>query len=248
MRFPPDLWLLVSDVDDTLLGNDEGLIRFAQAMDDHPNLKVCLNSSRPTQSIWRTLSRSTSRIQPHAIIGAMGTEISVEGEPLTHWFETAGDWSRDPFDHLMNRLGFEPHAPEFQTKHKASFHVPSHGVQRVTDAINQEGLDCHMVVSGSTNLDIMPPGFGKGPATAFMAAVFGVSLDRLVVSGDSANDLDMFNVSKQCIAVGNACASLTKHLDPTRTYFAKQSHADGVLEGLRHWGAIRPTPKEAHTP
>jgi len=241
-------WMLVSDVDDTLFGHEDALARFAAAIADRPDLLVCLNSSRPIASIDHTLAESSVDLRVDATIGAMGTEMRIRGEPLSLWSVTDRQWSRQPIDEIMTRLGFEAHREEFQTPLKASFRVPHDRLCEVAGALHDAEVPARVISSGQDDLDILPPGGGKGAATVFIAAYMNVGLDRLVVSGDSANDFDMFDAADRGIVVGNARAELRERVDPEKTYFARQSHADGVLEGLQHWGALAPALPEYSTP
>ena len=74
---PGGRWLLVSDVDDTLLGDDEALSRLLSALDEAGTVLLALNSSRPLASVRQTLDSlgSTQTLAPVALIGAMGTEM-----------------------------------------------------------------------------------------------------------------------------------------------------------------------------
>ena len=64
-------------------------------------------------------------------------------------------------------------------------------------------------------------------------------MPQLVVAGDSANDVLMFDAVEKAIAVGNAREELLRVADPVKTYFAKGRCAAGIIEGLRHYGAHR---------
>lgn len=232
---PEEKWLLVSDVDDTLVG-DDSWERFVTTVQNTPALYVCLNSSRPVESIEKTLAEVPGDYPPHAMIGAMGTEVYVGGQPEPTWFERFGDWDRSVIDKLMEELGYEQHIPEYQRKFKASFAVPAADVRKVTEEIGKTGLPAQIIASGESDFDVLPPNAGKGPAALHVAEVFGVPIERLIVSGDSANDLAMFAVAQNGIVVGNARAELRERVDKKVAYFAEKHRADGVLEGLAHYG------------
>ena len=73
----------------------------------------------------------------------------------------------------------------------------------------------------------------------WVAARLGIPPERLIVAGDSGNDLAMFHAAGKAIAVGNARDELLERADPLRTFIARGPRAWGLIEGLRHWGAIR---------
>jgi len=237
MTDPTKQWLLVTDVDQTLVGNDEGLAAFAEARGACPQLAVSLNSSRPTPSVQKTMESLAVNFVPDAMICAMGTEITIEGQPDTEWQKRFTGWDRAVIQNVMNQLGFEAHDAEFQTEYKASYAVPAGpDQQKAIDAIRQTGLNVRIVCSGASDFDVLPAGADKGDATLHVAKRFGIDRAHLLVSGDSANDLAMFRVCDKGIVVGNARAELKEAVDANRVYFASGACAAGILEGLQHWG------------
>lgn len=234
---PP--WLLISDVDDTLTGDNNALKNWTNHVATRtPRLTVALNSSRPADSIDATLRAVfPAGFKPHAIITAMGTQIRINGNWLDTWTDRFADWPREKIAQTVTALGHRPHADEYQTPHKASFAVPAGPAQaEVTAALNARNLPCRIIASGSDDLDILPPGGGKDHATLFLANHLGVDpTHRLIVAGDSANDLAMFRVATRAIAVGNARTELLSAMPPNTSYHATAHHAAGVLEGLEHY-------------
>jgi len=236
----PSSWLLISDVDDTLTGDDAALAAFAEAVATRsPRLTVALNSSRPAASVDATLAAVfPAGFQPDAIITAMGTQIRVGGAWVKAWTQRFAGWPRDAIAEVVESLGHRPHDGEYQTPHKASFAVPQGDAQDAVRAeLDRRQLPCRIIASGSDDMDILPPGGGKDHATLFLAEHLGVDpKTRLVVAGDSANDLAMFNVASRSVAVGNARGELVDAMPPATSYHAAARHAAGVLEGLEHYG------------
>ena len=87
-------WLLISDVDNTLFGDQRALERFTDVAAEEANFTFVLNSSRPIASILKTLDSAPAGFEPAAIIGAMGTEIQVRGTVLSDWAAPTRPWSR----------------------------------------------------------------------------------------------------------------------------------------------------------
>lgn len=238
-------WLLVTDVDETLTGDDAALKRFIATVKRSPRLLVALNSSRPIASVETTLAGFPAPFEPDATITAMGTEVRVGGRALEAWDERFVGWDRAVVDRVIQKLGYPPHPPELQTPYKASFAIPAGAdQQRATDALLATGLPVRTIASGASDFDILPECAGKDHATLFLAEHLGVEAERLIVAGDSANDLAMFRAACKGIVVANARDELRSAVDPERVCFADQSRAAGVLEGLARWGAplqIEPT-------
>ena len=62
---------------------------------------------------------------------------------------------------------------------------------------------------------------------------------QVLVAGDTANDSAMFLLEGVSgIVVENALPELLAVIGSNRTYVARQAMADGVLEGLSHFGIV----------
>ncbi|MEV8466924.1 HAD-IIB family hydrolase [Fluviibacterium sp. DFM31] len=234
-------WCLISDIDDTLTGDDAALERLGQVLAAYRDrVKFAVNSSRPLASVRQTLAEVfPSSMIPDATITAMGTEITVAGAPLASWSARFEGWPQARVFEILAGLGHRPHAPEFQTPLKVSFAVPVAAQDAAQEAL--EGLPCQIIASGRDDFDVLPEGAGKGAATLHLAQALGCDPDRVIVAGDSGNDVAMFQAVGQGIAVANARQELLRALTPGTFFHASAPHAGGVLEGLKRYGAIPDT-------
>ena len=90
-------------------------------------------------------------------------------------------------------LAFQPR--EFQSDFKVSCFAHSASVElldRVKTALQEEQLNTEIVYSSRRDLDVLPGDVNKGTAAAFTAWTLGIPKDRVIVCGDSGNDLAMF--------------------------------------------------------
>lgn len=227
-------WLLVTDVDGTLTGDPGSLADLLHALSGR--VLTVLNSSRPIASVRRTLLGFPGAWMPAGIIGALGTEIEIEGRPVFEWGQRFGAWDRNPIDAAMAEHGFTPHDAEYQTPRKASFTVPVERREVAIGAVVASGVESEVFTSGEDDFDVVPPGAGKGPAACFVAEVLGVSPDRLITAGDALIDADLVEVGRG-ILVGNATAEV-RDAASDEVYRASAEHAAGVLEGLRRHGVV----------
>lgn len=237
-------WLLVSDVDDTLTGDQPALFRLCQALSkNRSRVKFALNSSRPAGSVDKTVADYFPEgFAPDAIITGLGTEIRVDGAWLAGWQDQFVDWPREKIVAIVESMGFEPHAPEFQTPAKASFAVPGRdNAERVLAALKHEGLPFQSIYSGTSDLDLIAPEAGKDAALRYLAKHFSIPPERTIAAGDSGNDLAMFQAAGRAIAVGNARVELLETMPRSTTYHAVASHAAGVFEGLVANGVLPET-------
>lgn len=236
-------WLLVSDVDDTLLGDERALVRLAEVLRraEDFDLAVAYNSSRPCASLRNTLAAETNLPAPDYLIGALGTEIEdgTTGQPLTDYVRHLDQsWERDRVVALAEEFGFEPHPQEYQRPFKASFDVPGKGAfDAFTRRLEEEGIEARTIFSMGKNLDVIPPQASKGRVIDYLRDRLDVAPDHVLAAGDSGNDVDMFEPPRRVIIVGNAEARL-RRLQGDHIYHAEATHAAGVLEGLQHWGVV----------
>jgi sucrose-6F-phosphate phosphohydrolase len=234
-------WLLVSDVDDTLTGDDAALVRLGAAFAAAPSLTVAYNSSRPCASVRQTIAANPALPVPDFLIGALGTEIEDgrSGERLEEYTAVLNkNWQRDAVVAIATSLDFRPHEAVYQTPLKASYDIADEAAyQRFMAEMARAGLRAKVIFSNRIKLDIVPEMAGKGSAIRYLVERLGLPADRAIVAGDSGNDRDMFQTPFRGVVVGNADADL-KALQGDHIYFAHKDHAAGVLEGLGYWGVL----------
>ena len=233
--------LLVSDLDGTLLGNDEALRRFAGWYGAHRDrLGLVYASGRGVDSVMRVI-KTTDLPEPVAVIGGVGTEICLypSTTPLPVWTkQISAGWDGERIRRVLARLtGLEPQPAEFQSALKVSYYL--HGAR--PDAIDElrrilrtAGLRAAVLYSSDRDLDVLPAGVDKGAAAAFLAERWGFAAEEIIVAGDSGNDLSLFEQGFEGIIVHNAQWEL-RRLRGATVYHADRAVAAGVLEGLQYW-------------
>ncbi len=82
--------------------------------------------------------------------------------------------------------------------------------------------------------EIVPAGYTKGTAIEYTAKTLGVPMDLCYVFGDSSNDMPMFDVAKNSIAMGNAPDSIKA----AASYVTKPIREDGIYHAMKHFGFI----------
>ena len=247
MPTPITPWLLISDVDDTLLGDDNATRRFADAVAERDGLTVVYNSSRFLESILGSI-RETGLPTPDAVIGGMGTQVQARSERLRGTDAAAAfdersrtlvkpGWGDRVRDLLGRHERVEVQPAKNQSDLKASFYVPGALPQLLTEfeaMLHDAGLDGELTYSSNRDVDILPRGVNKASACRFVAETLGFGDDRVVVCGDSGNDRAMLTAGFRAVVVANHRPELAD-LHGERIYRAASGHADGVLEGLAHW-------------
>jgi hydroxymethylpyrimidine pyrophosphatase-like HAD family hydrolase len=93
------------------------------------------------------------------------------------------------------------------------------------------GEELAVCSSGPDNLELTAPGVSKGSAVTWLAGRLGLTLDQVMVVGDSLNDLSMFELDCFKVAMANA---ETEILD--RASFVTASHQDdGVARAVERF-------------
>jgi sucrose-6F-phosphate phosphohydrolase len=239
---------LISDIDGTLLGDDEALqVLVDRIASLRPHLRVAYATGRMYPSVREALTESALP-QPDAVICAVGTEIHryPSGQVVQEWHDRLGrDWSAERVRQLLGgQPDVELQPDDCQSDLKASFYwrdVPPQRLDDVRMRLREAGLRAEIIYSSNRDLDVLPAGANKGTAAAFLASVWGIPPERVMVSGDSGNDRALFEQGFRGIVVANAHAEL-KELAGPHVYQARRPFAGGILEGLEHWLSKDPTP------
>jgi sucrose-6-phosphatase len=244
--------LFATDLDGTLLGNPESAQRFKDAWESVPrNKRRCLvyNSGR---SVKDTLSLIAARklSQADYIIGGVGTEFHDATTPgiVPEFVAQFGEgWNLPLVEEIVGTTpGVERQPPEFLHPYKSSWYLhraTREQIEALKHRLNEVGLHVTVVYSSLRYLDVLPSRADKGNALAWLCQRIGVPLDAVLVAGDTGNDSSMFLLDGvKGIAVENAQPELLEAVVKLPVFVATRVMADGVLEGLKHFGVIPDIP------
>lgn len=245
-------FLLVTDLDNTLIGDDSALSSLNKTLiktQTHYGTKIVYSTGR-SLSLYRQLCQEKSLLPPDALITSVGTEIysnpSEDNFDLAWANQVSEGWDREAVctvsSHFSDLL-LQPQSE--QTPFKVSYYLAesmaSEVIPRLKGALAQHQLQVQVIYSASYALDILPTNGGKGSALQYLRNKWEIPAEKTVVCGDSGNDIALFEGEERGIIVGNAkvelCQWYYSHQTPFR-YFAKQHYANGILEGLIHFGFI----------
>jgi sucrose-phosphate synthase len=237
--------LLVSDIDNTLIGDRAGLAALARVLRERPrSLGFGIATGRHLASAVEVL-RQWRVPHPDVLITAVGSEIHYGPQlrPDSGWQRHIQHlWRRDALAGLFSVVpGLSLQSDDQQSDFKLSYNVDPEwmpDLRALQAKVREAGLHANLIFSHDTYLDILPVRASKGQAIRYLAYKWGLPLSAFLVAGDSGNDLEMLTGDTQAVVVSNHSAELEILRGLEQVYFAGAPCAYGVLEGMAHYGLI----------
>jgi sucrose-6-phosphatase len=239
-----------SDLDATLLGNPEATLRFKAAWEALPPEErpiLVYNSGRLVDDVLNLLAEDLLP-RPDFIVGGVGTQIWDSRtdtclDEFTSLFK--GSWDLATIAHVLSDFpGITRQPPDFLHPYKDSYYfhkATPHQIEELEEKLAAAGLKVTVVYSSHRDLDILPAAASKGSALQWLCEHRGLDLSQAIVAGDTGNDTSMFLLpGVRGIVVENAQPELLEALVHAPVYAAMQILADGVIEGLVHFGVLKP--------
>lgn len=249
----PSLWLqcrrvLISDIDNTLIGHREGLNELVHWLQRHSDsVAFGIATGRTLESAVKVL-RSWKVPLPNIFVTSVGTEINY-GQNLVSddgWANHIRyQWRRDALHEAMKDIpGLALQALENQREFKLSYLADPESMPALPQIyrhLRERNLHARLVFSHEAYLDVLPIRASKGHAIRYLAYRWGLPLENFLVAGDSGNDEEMLMGDTLGVVVGNHSAELDPLKGIEQIYFAHDACALGVLEGIRHYDFDRQT-------
>ena len=245
MTQKPDT-LLICDIDNTITGCQQSADRLNQLLCFRDDVIFAVATGRDIQNAQRILSEHQIN-HPSIWITSVGSEIYylIDGGLVrdTLWDQHI-DYLWQPQSirahiHSMNLDGVELQSDADQRLHKVSYFGSTESANQIRTSLNQANISAYVVHSHDRLLDILPIRAGKGLAIEFVKHQQKYRGARLIVAGDSGNDIDMLTSSARSIVVANHEPILKDLKHHKHIYFSKARYASGILEGLKHFEQVQ---------
>ena len=242
-------FLFVTDLDDTLLGDDFALKKLNARLEKHRQqyqTKIVYITERPFYS-YKILAKAKSLLKPDALLTSLGTEIysyPEQTELSQEWSEIlAQGWHREQILKIANsfpQLQLQPQSE--QNTFKISYYL-SHSqaetiITQLKSALAEKSFKIKIIYQAGQDLELLPPNLDQGLAVKFLKSKWHLETSRTVTCGDSETDIDLFSGEENGIIVGNAKPELRQWYQENQRqslYLAQKAFAGGILEGLQYF-------------
>lgn len=235
--------VLATDLDGTFLGGSEAERQslYQWIEDNRDGIGLIFVSGRDLPFI-KQLCDGTPVPWPDFVIGDVGTTIAhvkdEDGDKQIHPIpdleaeisELWGDAGEAVRGALTEAPGLRPQETPF--RYRMSYHYdPETYDPSAEDVIREMGHD--VLISDNRFFDVLPKGISKGPSLLRLIDWVGFHPSRLLVAGDTLNDLSLFETGLNGVAVGNSEAGLLKRIEGRdNVHFAKGHGAAGIREAI----------------
>lgn len=235
--------LVVTDIDNTLLGDDKSLKEFINIINDTENhIAFAVATGRTVDSAISILKKYNVR-KPDVFISSVGSEIyhSVNDELVYSkgWdAHISHKWDRDKIVKALKKFKFLTYQEEeTQRKFKVSYYIPNDLIliEKIKYALKENKINANIIFSHGEFLDILPCRASKGKAIRYIAYRWNIPYENILVAGDSGNDEEMLKGELLGVVVSNYSPELEKLKGSKRVFFSDRAYAGGIIEGLHHY-------------
>lgn len=240
--------LFASDLDGTLLsfsGDPAASRRFAErwaAVPEGQRPVLCYNSGRLVQDL-RLAAEEAGLPPPDYLLGGVGTTLVGPGGGILREYQEQfrPGWERSLVVEILSRVpGIEPQPECYQSPFKSSWFLRGAGDDQLAEIrhrLTQVEIDASVIYSSQRDLDVLPAKADKGNAVRWLCEHLGIPAEATLVAGDTGNDASMFRVpGVRGIMPANVREELVAAAAGCTTFTAASPEADGVIEGLDHFG------------
>lgn len=239
-RLPEFDRLIITDLDNTLTGDDQALADFVDFLNDNEHIGFGIATGRRLDSALEMIE-SLGLPKPDLMDTDAGTQLHY-GESLIAdrtWQKSIGfAWHPNAISDCLDGVdGLTKQSDDRQSDFKISYDMDPKKVTvaEVKKRLRSAGLRARVVLSLGMFLDIIPVRGGSGLSMRHVLWKWGFSPSNVLVAGDSGNDAGMLLGGTLGVVVANHSRELNRLKNRPRIYFAERSHAGGILEGIEYY-------------
>lgn len=246
--------MIATDLDGTFLaGGAEDRRQLYRLIESQPGISLAWVSGRGLEAVLPLLA-DPSLPRPDYVICDVGATVLRTSDmqavqPLQSDIE--GRWPGEKaVADAMSRFP-ELVRQDVPQDRRCSYYCEPDVLAIIRDDVEAEArrMGCEVLYSVDRYLDILPRKTDKGRTLSALVAHVGIDPARVLVAGDTLNDLSMYEEGFSGVCVGGSERALLTATDD----FANVLHADvpgcgGILQGMQHFGLVRSGPVDPATP
>ena len=238
--------LIVSDIDYTLIGNNEKLNEFINVLNNLQNkVGFAVATGRTVESAINILIENNVPL-PEVIISSVGSEIyyNYKGRLVYSkgWdAHISHQWKRQTIVDLLSKLDFlKIQEEDAQRKFKISYYTSDNPeyIPEIKQLLMRHKIKANIIFSHGQYLDILPYRASKGKAIRYLAYRWNLLYENIMVAGDSGNDREMLKGELLGVVVANHSPELENLKGQKKIYFSPKEFAGGIIDGLNHYNFL----------
>jgi hydroxymethylpyrimidine pyrophosphatase-like HAD family hydrolase len=239
--------ILATDLDGTFLGgSSDDRVALYRELDSRDDVILIYVTGRDPDFL-ASLREVEQIPAPRYVVGDVGTSvldgptlqpISALEAPIADRWQDAGARVSAV---LQGAPGVVPQPGEF--RHRASYYYdPRRPPHEAMEELRTAGFD--VLLSADRYLDVLPRGVSKGPTLMSLLGALRLPTDRVLVAGDTLNDLSLFRTGLRGVAVGGSEPALLESLAQSPDGLpdvlrSEQAGAAGISHAIDHFGLHR---------
>lgn len=230
--------LLATDLDGTLVGDKSSLKKLLNFYDSQTyQVSLIYITGRHYQSALSLIAEENLPV-PQVLITDVGTAIYIGNglEQDMKWTrQLEQSWKPKKIDLIADPISGLTSQELPITNRCSYFASDSTVVETFRSELKNGGIPHKLIYSGGRDVDILPPESGKGQALQYILDKYNLSEAKLLVAGDSGNDIEMLTMGFPSVIVGNAQPELLEQPEHPSIYRAEKKYAGGIHEAWIHF-------------
>lgn len=230
--------ILATDLDGTLVGDPEGLQQLLNFYHEQTyDVSLVYITGRYYDSALALIDQEQLPT-PDVLVTDVGTSIYIGKS-----FEKDQDWAArmlegwepDRIDAIASAIEGITKQPLPLENRCSYFADGAQPVEKLKLQLEEAGIPHKLVFSGGRDVDILPCRSGKGQALQYILTKYEIEGAKLLVAGDSGNDLEMLTLGFPSVIVGNSQPELLESPENPLIYRATKHCAGGIHEAWTHF-------------
>lgn len=232
---------LITDIDGTVAGDSKSLKEFKKYLQNIKNKIFLVYATGRNMQEYKEIGKRDNLPLPDALILNTGADVyfydkgAFRHNKLWNKIIDSPDWNNQKILDLLKSVR-EITPQENIQKYKVSFYIEygkeETAKEKAKEILRTNRIKANVIISHGVYLDVLPANCDKGKAALFLIMEKKIRKKDVVVAGDSENDLDLFYAFDKGIVVANALENVKNELRQKNFYFAKNSFAKGLVEGI----------------